>query len=84
MPTDNGRPHVACGDELFEAKCIEVKGEILEEVTLERVVAVAENRLAAQLRLVVPQLVTNNVKLGIELILLRLPRIGECRLPDCS
>ena len=39
---------VAGGDELFQAELVEVGGEVLEEIALERVVAVAVDDLAAE------------------------------------
>ena len=44
----DGGTVVAGGDELFEAKLVEVGGEVLEEVALEGVVAVAVDDLAAE------------------------------------
>jgi hypothetical protein len=44
----DGGAVVAGGDELFEAELVEVGGEVLEEVALERVVAVAVDDLAAE------------------------------------
>lgn len=76
MPHD-GRLHVARGDEFLKPERIEVERKISEEITLKRIVAVAENGLAAQLRLVVLQLVFDVAKLGVKLILLGLLGVSE-------
>jgi hypothetical protein len=44
----NGRAVVAGGDELFEAELVEVGGEILKEIALEGVVAVAVDDLVTE------------------------------------
>jgi hypothetical protein len=83
MCADNGRLLIACSYELLEAESVEIEREILEEVALEWVVAVAENRFAAQLRLVIFQLVADVAKLGIKLILLGLLCIRERPISRC-
>lgn len=61
---------VAGGDELLQAKMVEVHGEELEEVGLVGVVAVAEHHLAAELVPVVPELGLDVDQLGVELVVL--------------
>ena len=70
----NRRTVIAGGDELFEAQLVEVGCEILEEVALKRVVAVAIHNLGAEgvrieLQVRLDLFLDINV-LGIELILL--------------
>ncbi len=70
---------VAGGDELFEAELVEVGGEVLEEVALEWVVAVAVDDLAAEgvgVELQVGlDLFLNVDVLGVELVLLGFLRV---------
>jgi len=73
LPGDGGAV-VAGGDELLEAELVEVGGEVLEEIALEWVVAVAIDDLAAEgfgveFEVGLHLLLDVNV-LGIELILL--------------
>ena len=77
----DGGAVVAGGDELFEAKLVEVGGEILEEVALEGVVAVAVDDLAAEgvgveLKVGLDLLLNVDV-LGVELVLLGRPCGGQ-------
>jgi len=74
----DGRAVVAGGDELFEAELGEVGGKVLEEVALERVVAVAIDDLAAkgvgvELQVGLDLFLDVDI-LGIELVLLGRPR----------
>ena len=69
------------GDELFKAELVEVGGEVLEEVALEGVVAVAVDDLVAEgvrveLQVGLDLLLDVGV-LGIELVLLGRLRAGE-------
>ena len=68
---------VAGGDELLEAKQMEVQDEVVEEVAHPRVVAVTEDGLAFEVLSVVFELCFYILKLGVELILLGLLRLGE-------
>src|SRR5207253_1471628 len=73
LPGD-GRAVVAGGDELLEPEFVEVGGEVLEEVALEGVVAVAIDDLAAEgfgveLEVCLDLFLDVNV-LGVELVLL--------------
>ena len=61
---------MAGGDELLQAQRVEVEREIAEEITLERVVAIAENRLAAKLIPIMPQLIFYIDKLRIKFVIL--------------
>lgn len=75
----DGGAVVAGGDELFEAELVEVGGEILEEVALEWVVAVAVDDFAAEgvaveLEVSLDLFLDVNV-LGVELVLLG--RLGD-------
>jgi len=63
--------------ELFQAEVLEVVGEVVEEVANARVVAVAENRFALEVRGVVPEFVFDVRQLRVELILLRVFRFYE-------
>ena len=72
-PGDRGTV-VAGGDELLEAELVEVGGEVLEEIALERVVAIAVDYLAAEgvgVKLQVSlDLFLDVHVLGVELVLL--------------
>jgi hypothetical protein len=77
----DGGAVVAGGDELFEAELVEVGGEVLEEVALEGVVAVAVNHLAAEglaveLEVGLDLFLDVDV-LGVELVLLGRPGGGQ-------
>ena len=71
----NGRSVVAGGDELLHAELVEVGGEVLEEVALEGVIAVAVDDLVVEgirIELEVSfDLVLDVDVLGVELVLLR-------------
>ena len=74
MCAGDGGAVVADGDELFEAELVEVGGEVLEEVALEWVVAVAVDDLAAEgvgveLEVGLDLLLDVDI-LGVELVLL--------------
>jgi hypothetical protein len=74
LPGDGGAV-VAGGDEFFEAELVEVGGEVLEEVALEWVVAIAVDDLAAEgagveLEVGLDLFLDVDV-LGVELVLLR-------------
>ncbi len=74
-------PVVAGGDELFEAELVEVGGEVLEEVALEWVVAVAVDDLAAEgvgveLQVGLDLFLDIDVQ-GVELVLLGIPRFAQ-------
>ena len=60
----------AGGNEFAEPERVEVEREILEEIALVRVVAVAEHGLAAEVLLVVFQFVGDVLHLCVELVLL--------------
>jgi hypothetical protein len=44
----DGRPIVACSDELLQADLVEICGEVFEEVAFKRVIAVAINDFVAE------------------------------------
>ena len=77
LPGD-GRTVVAGGDQLLEAEIVETGGEVLEEIALEGVVAVAIDDLPAKgvgVELQVRRhLLLDIVILGIKLVLLGRPR----------
>ena len=62
---------VAGRNQFLETEPVEVEGEIPEEVALERVVAITENRLALEVLTVVLHLFFDVRQLRIELVLLR-------------
>ena len=65
------RTIVAGGYKLFKTEGVKVQGEILEEVALVRVVAIAEDHLALEMVAVMLQLLGDVVHLRVELVLLR-------------
>ena len=77
MPTDDGRAIIACADQLLEAEGVEVEREVLEEVALVRVIAVAEDDLAPEVLFVMLEFVGDVAELRIELVLLGRLRAGE-------
>ena len=77
----NRRPGIAGGNELLEAETLEVQHKELEEVGLEGVVAVTENRLALEVTAVVPHLLLNIGELRVELVFLRRLRRPKTRVP---
>ena len=68
---------VARCDEALQLKLFKVVREVLEEVALARIVAVAENDLALEMFLVVFELVFNVHELCVELVLLALLRQSQ-------
>ena len=62
---------------ILELELVEVEREVLEEVRLVGVVAVAQHGLALEVRAVVPQLVLDIGELRIELVLLGVLRPPE-------
>ena len=68
MLTRDGRAREARRDQLLQAKVIEVHGEVLEEVGLVWVVAVAQHDLGTQLVTVVTQFLLDVRQLGVELV----------------
>lgn len=81
----DGRAGVAGGDELLQPEVVEVHGEVLEEVALVGVVAVAEDDLAAQLVAVVAQLGLHVSERRVELVsgvaVPRAERLVSCHVP---
>ncbi len=77
LSADDGGAGVAGGDELLQDEGVEVGGEVLEEVALEGVVAVAEDDLALEAVLVMLELVGDVGELGVELVLLGRLGAGE-------
>ena len=66
----HGRAVVARAEEAAQAEPVEVQGEILEEVALIGVVAVAKDGLPAEVGQVVLQLTFDVGELGVELVFL--------------
>jgi hypothetical protein len=58
-------------DELFQPELLEVVREVVEEIAYLWIVAVAQDGLALEMFRVMPQLLLDVGKLGVELILLR-------------
>ena len=65
---------VARRDEPLQTKRLELVGKVVEEVGDARIVAVAQDRLAAEVFLVVRELPLDVRELRVELVLLRLLR----------
>ena len=53
LRADNGRLHIGRGDELLNSERVEIESEIFEEIAFIRVIAITEDRFAAQLCLVI-------------------------------
>ena len=62
---------VAGCDEFSKSKKLKVVGEIMKEIADSRVITVAKDCLSFEMLLVMPQLILNVRKLGVELIFLR-------------
>lgn len=74
----DGRAVVAGGDEPFEAELVEVGGEVLEEVALEGIVAVAVDDLAAE-GVGVELEVSLNLFLDVDILGVELVLLGRLR-----
>ena len=61
---------VACGRKALQAEGVEAHRDVLEEVALVRIVAVAQDALPLEVRAVVLQLVLDELEVGVELVLL--------------
>ena len=68
LAAGDGGARVAGGDELLQPEGVEVQCEVLEEVRLERVVAVAEHDLAFEMFPVVDELVPDVGHARVELV----------------
>ena len=66
----DGTCRVARRREALQSERVEAHREVLEEVALVGVVAVAQYALALEVRAVVLQLVLDELKVGVELVLL--------------
>ena len=71
---------VACRDEPLQAQPLKLVGEIVEEVGNTRIVAIAENRLALEVFLVVGKLALDVLKAGVELVLFLLLRPAKAAI----
>ena len=72
LAAGDGGARVAGGDELLQPEGVEVQGEVLEEVRLERVVAVAQDDLSFEMFPVVNELVLDVGHACVELVVLGL------------
>ena len=72
LASGDGRAAVARRNQLPQAQMVEVQGEVLEEVRLVGVVAVAQDNLAFEMIRVVPQLVLDVWHPRVELVVLDL------------
>ena len=72
------RPGITGRYELLELELVEVEREVLEEIRLVGIVAVAQNGLALEVGAVVPQLVLDVGELGVELVLLGVLCFSQC------
>lgn len=74
LAAGDGGARVAGGCQALQSEAVEVQREVLEEVALERVVAIAEHDLAFEVVLVVDQLVLDVGHARVELVVFGLFR----------
>ncbi len=67
----DSRPLITRRNQLLQSETFEVQHEELEEVALERVVAVAEHRCALEMLTIMTEFLLDIRQLGVELIVLR-------------
>ena len=72
LAAGDGGARVAGGDEALQPQVVEVQREVLEEIALERVVAIAEHDLVPEMLLVVDQFVPDVGHACVELVVLGL------------
>ena len=70
LGVNDGTRRIACRRRAFESKRVETHREVLEEVAFVGIVAVAQHALAPEMGAIVLQLVLDELKVGVELVLL--------------